>query len=149
MNVQANYVVQGFLLALLLPVAGLVVSKFNSDNPTHKEVQAIDHVESPKPVALPAALIKGKTLFLQKCASCHHVFKEMTGPALKDFQNRGQWADRDKLHEWIKNPALFMKNDLHTQQLKVKYITTMSAFPDISKEEVNAIADFIIWNAEN
>jgi hypothetical protein len=73
----------------------------------------------------------------------------MTGPALKDFQNRGQWADRDKLHEWIKNPALFMKNDLHTKQLKVKYLTTMTAFPEITKEDVNAIADYIIWTSEH
>jgi cytochrome c2 len=149
MNVQANFVVQGFLLALLLPVAGLVLSKINQNETTRKTVQVIDYEPAPTTKSFPAELNQGKNLFLQKCASCHHISKDMTGPALKDFQHRGQWADREKLHEWIKNPALFMKNDLHTQQLKVKYITTMSAFPDISKEEVNAIADFIIWNAEN
>ena len=149
MNVQANYVVQGFLLALLLPIVGLVAGKFNSKQSNGKAAEVIDYEELPKVASLPAGLNKGKTLFLQKCASCHHVFKEITGPALKDFQHRGQWANREKLHEWIKNPALFMINDIYTRQLKAKYITTMTPFPDISNEEVNAIADYIIWVAEN
>lgn len=146
---QVNYVVQGFLLALLLPVVGLVLNKINSNSSTREAIEVADVIDAPKASTVPSGLNKGKNLFLQKCASCHHISKDMTGPALKDFQHRGQWADREKLHEWIKNPALFMKNDLHTQQLKVKYITIMNAFPDISKEEVNAIADYIIWTAEN
>ena len=146
---QANYVVQGFMLALLVPLVGLVLSKINSHQSTSETVGVSEANNSQIPASFPSGLNKGKTLFLQKCASCHHVFREMTGPALKDFQNRGQWADRDKLHEWIKNPALFMKNDLHTKQLKVKYLTTMTAFPEITKEDVNAIADYIIWTSEH
>ena len=149
MNVQANYVVQGFLLALLLPAVGWVLSKVNSKESIPGAVDVVEYRGTSATTPFPSSLNKGKTLFLQKCASCHHVFKEMTGPALKDFQHRGQWADRDKLHEWIKNPALFMKNDSYTKQLKGKYIITMTAFSEISKEEVNAITDYIIWASEN
>jgi mono/diheme cytochrome c family protein len=43
----------------------------------------------------------GKTLFRSKCASCHHIFAPLTGPALGGVEDR--WRDRSKLYEWIWN----------------------------------------------
>ncbi|MBK9959253.1 MAG: c-type cytochrome [Chitinophagaceae bacterium] len=39
----------------------------------------------------------GKALFLGKCAACHNVFKDMTGPALGGLEERGKWADHNEL----------------------------------------------------
>ena len=149
MNAQANYVIQGFLIALLFPVAGFIMNKIKSAEKVNETIFVRDKEELSESAPPSPELNKGKNLFLQKCATCHQLFRESTGPALNGFQYRGSWADRDKLHEWIKNPALYIKSDMYTKQLKEKYVGTMTGFPDISKEEVNTIADYIIWAAEN
>lgn len=81
---------------------------------------------------------------MSRCASCHSLFKDGTGPGLLDFQERGQWADRTQLYEWVKNPLAFMKKDPYTRELKKQYGTMMTGFPDITRDEVDAIADFLI-----
>jgi mono/diheme cytochrome c family protein len=43
----------------------------------------------------------GKTLFINNCATCHSVTKEITGPALAGVDQRV--SDRKLLHEWIRN----------------------------------------------
>lgn len=43
----------------------------------------------------------GKALFQSRCASCHNIFTDLTGPALGGVENR--WSDRSKLHLWIRN----------------------------------------------
>lgn len=146
MNGQVSYVIRGFLLALLLPVAGIVMNKISNEvsRDTNRQVAEIDLNE---PSVDGAHSSKGRSFFMQKCASCHHLVKEGTGPPLTGFQHRGQWADRDKLHQWIQNPALFMKNDLYTKKLKEKYVVMMTSFPDISKEEVDEIADYIVQSS--
>jgi len=149
MNAQVNHVVQGFLLALLLPAIGFILNKITPARPNEMATPVIDYVEVNKHDDFAGDSYKGKNLFLQKCASCHQLFKESTGPALTGFNQRGPWADRDKLHQWVKNPSLFMKNDLYTKNLKEKYGSMMTAFPDISKEDVNAIAEYIVKNSNN
>ncbi len=37
-----------------------------------------------------------------------------------------------------------MKNDPYTRELKKQYGTMMTGFPDITRNEVDAIADFLI-----
>ena len=56
----------------------------------------------------------GKALFLGKCAACHNVFKDMTGPALGGMEERGKWADHNELLKWINNPAGYMAADAYT-----------------------------------
>ena len=87
----------------------------------------------------------GKALFASKCATCHNVFKKVTGPALGGFQERdnGKWSDIKQLTAWIKNPAGFMASDPYTANLKAEYGTIMQASPDITEAEVTAIASYI------
>ena len=149
MNAQANHVVQGFLLALLLPAIGFILNKITDTGTSEKATPVVDYVRVNNDNDVSGASYKGKNLFLQKCASCHQLFKESTGPALMGFHQRGPWADREKLYQWVKNPSLFMKNDLYTKKLKDKYGTMMTAFPDISKEDLSAIAEYIVQNSAN
>ena len=63
----------------------------------------------------------GKAIFNSKCAACHNVLKDGTGPALAGIEERHKWADHKELLAWINNPASYMAKDPYTQGLKAKY----------------------------
>jgi mono/diheme cytochrome c family protein len=86
---------------------------------------------------------KGKVLFSVNCASCHKLGMDMTGPDLRGFEQRGPWADRKKFYQWLNDPTAFMENDKYTRDLRVKYRTMMISFDHLTKEEMDAIADYI------
>ncbi len=85
----------------------------------------------------------GKALFQAKCATCHNVFKDGTGPALQGLESRGKWADHNELLKWINNPAGYMANDPYTQGLKAKFGSVMLAFPDITLAQVEQMVAYI------
>ncbi|HWC52449.1 MAG TPA: c-type cytochrome [Chitinophagaceae bacterium] len=85
----------------------------------------------------------GKTLFQQKCATCHNIFKPMTGPALENLEQRGQWSDHNKLLEWVHNPAAFMSKDPYTAGLKAQFGIVMQQFPELTIKDVDAIVSYI------
>ena len=86
----------------------------------------------------------GKAIFNQKCATCHSIFKDLTGPALGGLEERGPWSDRKKLHAWVHNPAGFMATDPYTQALKPKFHdVVMTGFPDLKDEEIDAVVTYI------
>lgn len=86
----------------------------------------------------------GAAIFQNNCASCHSVTKTLTGPALGGLESRGPWGDRKKLYAWIHNPAGFMANDPYTQGLKSQFGgVVMTAFPDLSEKEIDAVVDYI------
>ncbi len=86
----------------------------------------------------------GAVLFRSNCASCHALNKDLTGPALAGFQERGPWADRKQLQAWVHNPVAFMAKDPYTQGLKAKYGSVMQAFPNLEDKEIDAIADYLV-----
>ena len=85
----------------------------------------------------------GKAIFMSKCASCHNVFKDGTGPALGGLEDRHTWADHKDLLKWIQNPGAYMAKDAYTQGLKAKFGSMMTGFPDLKLEEVTAIVNYI------
>lgn len=86
----------------------------------------------------------GRALFQANCTSCHALNKNLTGPALSGFQNRGPWADRKQLHAWVHNPVAYMAKDQYTQGLKATYNAMMQAFPTLDDKDIDAIADYIV-----
>ena len=86
----------------------------------------------------------GAVLYRSNCASCHALNKDLTGPALAGFQNRGPWADRKELRAWVRNPVAYMAKDPYTQGLKQQYGSIMQAFPNLADAEIDAIADYIV-----
>ena len=88
---------------------------------------------------------KGKSLFMGKCAACHTIFKNSTGPSLKGFEERGPWTERKSLYAWIRNPSAFLKKNKYARDLSNQYNgTMMTAFPDITDAEIDAIREYII-----
>ena len=84
----------------------------------------------------------GKTLFQQKCQSCHNIFKDMTGPALKHLEERGKWSDHKEILKWTSNPAAYMVNDTYTQGLKAQFGSMMTQ-QELTIKDVDAIVSYI------
>jgi mono/diheme cytochrome c family protein len=86
----------------------------------------------------------GKAIFQNNCASCHSVFKDLTGPALGGVTSRGPWTDRKKIYEWVHNPSKFMTTDPYTQGLKQKFNgVVMTSFDNLSTKEIDAVIDYV------
>jgi cytochrome c551/c552 len=85
----------------------------------------------------------GKALYTSKCASCHHPFKDGTGPALSGLEDRHKWADHNELLKWVHNPGAYIKNDPYTQGLQAKFGSLMTGFPDLTLEEIGAIVAYV------
>jgi cytochrome c1 len=146
-NKQAVYITQAHLLLVILATGFWFVSKIPSNSVQQDNQNSNPVIDSEIANILSPELIHGKNLFMSKCAACHSIFKDMTGPALGGFEERGFWRDRKKLYEWIKNPEAFMVNDSYTKGLKAKFGSVMTSFPGITNEEIDAIAKYI--NAGN
>ena len=86
---------------------------------------------------------EGKQLFQSHCQACHSLDKNLTGPALRGFLERGPWGDRQQLYAWIHNPSAFMAADPYTQGLKAQFGSIMQAFPTLTTGEIDAIAEYI------
>jgi cytochrome c2 len=85
----------------------------------------------------------GKQLFNSKCAACHQVFKDATGPALMDLESRHTWSDHNEILKWAHNPTAYMASDPYTTGLKAKFGSVMQAFPDLTIKDVDAIVGYI------
>jgi len=80
---------------------------------------------------------------MSKCASCHNVLKKGTGPALAGLEERHKWADHKELLAWINNPAAYMAKDSYTQGLKAEYGSMMTAFADVTLQDVDNIVAYV------
>lgn len=84
----------------------------------------------------------GKKLFMARCASCHMVNRELSGPALKGVTSR--WPDAQKLYAFIRNSEEMVGSDAYSRQLWLKYNQTiMPAQPDLSDAQIKSILDYI------
>ena len=135
---QSNYIVNAFLLVLLLFFGVQIFQTLSESTSRSDKTEVLIDQEKPEMANHP-----GKILFQSKCASCHHVFRNMTGPALAGFEERGPWGDKKKLYAWIRNPSAFMETDAYTRDLRKNFGSTMSTFPDLTDEQINLIVEYI------
>ncbi|MEO5943696.1 MAG: c-type cytochrome [Ferruginibacter sp.] len=83
----------------------------------------------------------GAALFKANCANCHKPDKDYTGPALKGV--RAGEPNADWVYKWVANPAGMISTDPHAKMLFAKYgPTVMTAFPQLKKEEIDAILKY-------
>ena len=84
----------------------------------------------------------GKQLFQANCQSCHKIEgASPTAPALAGVLERGPWSDPAKVHAWVKNPNGF--KDPYTDALKKQYGYVMTAFPQLTNEQIDAIMAYV------
>jgi len=85
----------------------------------------------------------GKAIFNANCASCHKLDKKLIGPALGDVTER---RELDWIVAWIKdNAALRASGDADAKALFKEYNgSVMSAFPQLSEEDINDILAYTV-----
>jgi mono/diheme cytochrome c family protein len=92
-----------------------------------------------------SAQAQGEGLFKAKCASCHQPHKNGTGPKL--FQVRKKWADggakEGSIYQWVNNWQTAAASDPYAATVVAYSPTAMRAFPDLKKEDIDAILDWV------
>jgi len=94
--------------------------------------------------------VKGKSLFNANCAACHQLDKKMTGPALRNVEQRladNEGLDREWISAWIRNSAGVIKSgDAYANKIYNEYSgAAMTAFPQLSDQD---ISDILAYTAE-
>jgi mono/diheme cytochrome c family protein len=88
-----------------------------------------------------SCLVRSKALFESKCRSCHGMFRDLTGPALAGVEDRKN--DRHALASFIRNPGATMAIDRYFYCQKTRYGSVMSAFPDLTDQDIDCLLDYI------
>jgi mono/diheme cytochrome c family protein len=88
---------------------------------------------------------QGEALFKSKCATCHQPLKNSTGPKL--YQVREKWASggakEGSIYQWVNNWQTAAASDPYAADVSKWSPTAMSAFPDLKKEQIDAIFDWV------
>ena len=101
------------------------------------------NIDNDKPVdSLTRIQLDGKMIFMGKCASCHAIFRNTTGPALFGATERGPWKDSIKLYKYIRNPESFGKSK-YIDSLRQIYGFNHMGFPNLTGDEIRAIFRYI------
>ncbi|MCB0448739.1 MAG: c-type cytochrome [Confluentibacter sp.] len=87
--------------------------------------------------------VKGKSLFNANCAACHQLDKKMTGPALRNVEEKivAEGLDRAWIYEWIRNSSGLIKSgDAYANKIYNEFGgAAMSPFPQLSNEDIDNI----------
>jgi len=88
--------------------------------------------------------VAGKSLFNANCAACHKLDKKMTGPALRNVEQRladEEGLDKAWLYTWIRNSAGMIKDgDAYANKIYNEYNkTAMTAMPQLSDADIDNI----------
>ena len=137
---EFKYIIHAFLLLLASSVVFICLKTLFSSQITApvRELVLINYKSVPDPPS------KGQLLFKAKCASCHILGKNFTGPSLCGFEERGPWVERENIYQWIKNPIEFMKKNEYAKDLRETYNgVLMQAFPNLTNEEIEEIIKYI------
>lgn len=146
-------------LAILIIVAsvlmaGVVLQDTLANNLEDRETRFICGTPSPRSGVALNSVNKldgdsktGKSLFLEKCASCHNIdmMSDMTGPALYGAVDR--WGNRDDLYQWVRDYSVLVEQGHPRAVMMEKWSpTTMTAFPDLDSIELRNIFAYIEGN---
>ena len=88
---------------------------------------------------------QGEGLFKAKCATCHQPHKNGTGPKL--FEVRKKWSEggaKDgSIYQWVNNWSSAVATDPYAATVSAWSPTAMTQFPELKKEDVDAIMDWV------
>lgn len=89
-----------------------------------------------------ADVAAGKTLFSQKCASCHAIDAKVVGPALKDVESR--WPSKDLLKTWIHNwNDAVATGDAYATSIVNFAPTAMQTFNELKDADIENVLAYI------
>ena len=86
----------------------------------------------------------GQATFKTYCASCHKPDVDFTGPALKGARQRQAAAGlpKDWVYKWVHNTTTMLNSDPYAMKLMGQYKAQMTAFPDLSNKDIDAVLDW-------
>lgn len=97
------------------------------------------------------ASAQGEDLFKAKCATCHQVFKDGTGPKL--YEVRAKWdeggAAEGSIIQWVNNWEAAAASDPYAASVVATKPTNMNKFPDLTSEQIVSIFDWIDSQVED
>jgi cytochrome c2 len=128
---------------LIIIVGGVIyfsIKKFPQEPDAVNTSNIIDYDEPTD--TLNKVSFNGKALFNGKCASCHMVLKNATGPALIAVRERGPWKDLKNLYQYIRQPETFKKNK-YIDSLRKVYGSNHISYPDLTDDEIESILFYI------
>ena len=148
MNKEVNYVLQGFLLTLLVigafKFSGLLLSipPPQEEPPTPNSQAFLSQFDNSK-TSTSSNGSDGKMLFQDNCASCHSLLKDLTGPALGGVQKR--IPDKKLLYKWVRNPTGVLKSgNVYFNDLRKRFGgVVMTGFPSLTDQEIDAIISYV------
>jgi mono/diheme cytochrome c family protein len=143
MNGNANYIIHASLLLAVAASSFLFLRNIPSPLIESQQQFECGTEDLPKKNLTSQKAQQGKALFMSKCASCHVLNKNLTGPGLAGFTERDPWTIKQNVYDWIRNPSAFMEKDRYTRELKKQYGTMMQAFPNLTDKEIDAIVEYI------
>jgi len=95
-----------------------------------------------QPIVANEKKIDGEMLFINNCANCHKPDKDYTGPALQGSLKRWQ-NDKKAMYTFIRNPQKSIEQNSYAKQIFKKWNgTLMTAFPNLSDEEIDKIMTY-------
>ncbi len=87
----------------------------------------------------------GKALFNSKCASCHQLDKNVTGPMLRGILDKDPYnGDTKKIHQWVRNVNTMIASDPHYTALKATFGSVMTQFDEttLPDKDLDAIIKY-------
>lgn len=132
--------------ALLLVAVGLTATLYlkGSSSISTPETEFFCGTVSPYPIK---NNLQGRELFTKNCASCHSIYKDLTGPALENFNERFPMED---FMLFIKDPEKAIKKQPYLQALAKKYNSTAHpAFTKLTKHDLDDITEYIKQSSRN
>jgi len=145
---QIKYSAYALLLVLGLASVALFINKLSSvPSAVQNSNATAANGSSEKKMVVNVA---GKNLFQSNCQTCHSITKNLTGPALKDVEQRGPWTDRNNLAKWLKNPAVMINENAYAKALSQQYNgQIMPSFQHLDDKQIGDIFDYIKEAAAN
>lgn len=128
-------------MLLIVAISALLVNLSLKPDDSNLKPEKEQMTEKPVPIVNQV----GKQLFKANCAACHNrnMIDRMTGPALGGAVER--WVDNDvSIEEFIRNaPLVLSSGNVYANQLRSEFGIEMTAFPNLSDEEIEAILGYV------
>ncbi len=125
-----RFICFGFLFLITACVEDAKQTRGTSTQNINLQVTDNDRVES------------GKNIFLQKCAACHSINMNLTGPALKGVTKR--WDDSVLLYNYIRNAQEVIAKNAYAKSLFNKWNKVpMPPFEYLTDDDIKSILMYI------
>ncbi len=140
MNQQKHIVIAFFVLVFIGSVVFFALNTYRSaSNDTIDNSPVIIDYASPSDTTVE----KGRKLYQKVCASCHFIFKDLTGPALAGIE--AKWKNKKELIAYIRNSEKASPQNPNVIRIRKEYNTRMPIFSSLTDKEVQSILDYIAF----